>query len=133
MKPGLKIGSTGTLTFRVEPAHGIAFSGNGMPAVLSTPWLIWFLEHAAREALKAFIEPGEATVGAHIDVDHLAPTPMGQTVTCLARVIGIEGRTISFQLEAHDESDLIARGFHRRSLIDVQRFSRRVERKTRRA
>ena len=59
----------------------------GMPAVLSTPCLIWFLEHAARAAVLPLLEPGESTVGMEIQVRHLTPTPVGQTVICRARSV----------------------------------------------
>jgi predicted thioesterase len=131
MRTGLKVGTTGEQRFVVEPAHTIDFAGEGMPAILCTPWLVWFLEHAAREAVLPFLEKGESTVGAHIDVDHLAPTPIDHTVICLARVVHIDGRAISFQLEARDETDLIARGFYRMRVIQADRLARRVEAKSR--
>ena len=129
MRSGLKIGVTGERRFVVEPAHAIDFAEAGMPAILCTPWLIWFLEHAAREAVIAFLDDGESTVGSHVDVDHLAATPVGQAVTCLARVVHREGGLISFQLEARDETEVIARGFHRLRVIHVERLARRVEAK----
>ncbi|MBM3882193.1 MAG: thioesterase [Verrucomicrobia bacterium] len=114
----------------VETKHCIDFAYDGMPAVLCTPWLVWFLEHAAREALLSCLEPGESTVGIELEVQHLAPTPVGQQVTCRAQVIRAEGREVSFQLEAHDERERIARGFHRLRVIRVDRFAARVEAKT---
>jgi fluoroacetyl-CoA thioesterase len=131
MRSGLKIGTTGERHFIVEPAHTIDFAVGGMPAILCTPWLVWFLEHAARDAALPFLEEGESTVGSHVDVDHLAATPVGHAVTCLARVIHTEGRLISFKLEARDEVELIARGLHRLRVIQVDRLARRVEAKSR--
>ena len=121
-----KIGTTGEQRFRVEPKHAIDFAEGGMPAVLSTPWLIWSLEHAARAAVLPLLGPGESTVGTHVEVHHLAATPVGQTVRCLARVVHTEGAVISFQLEAHDEHELIARGFHRLRVIQTDRFARKA-------
>src|SRR5580658_1327741 len=94
-----KVGMTGEQIFVVELRHAIDFAEGGMPAVLCTPWLIWFLEHAAREAVLPLLEPGESTVGAHVEIRHLAATPVGDSVTCLARVVNVEGAAISFQLE----------------------------------
>ena len=119
----------GEQQFVVEPRHAIDFATGGMPAVLSTPWLIWFLEHAAREAVLPSLEPGESTVGMEIEVRHLAATPVGQKVTCLARVIQTEGTVISFQLEARDEHELIARGFHKLKVIRVDRFAAKIQHK----
>jgi fluoroacetyl-CoA thioesterase len=130
MKTSPKVGTTGQQRFVVEPKHTIDFAGGGMPAVLCTPWLIWFLEHAARDAILPMLEPGESTVGGHVDVRHLAATPVGETVTCLARVVNVDGVAISFQLEAHDQHELIARGFHRLHVIKIDRFARKVGRKS---
>src|SRR4051812_2797550 len=133
MRSGLKVGATGELRFVIETAHAIDLSAGAMPLILSTPWLIWFLEHAAREAMAPFLEEGETTVGSHVDVDHLAATPVGGSVKCLARVAHIDGRQVSFQLEAFDDVERIARGFHRRHVILVNRLARRVEAKGRRS
>jgi predicted thioesterase len=129
MRTGLKVGTTGERRFVVELAHTIDFAERGMPAILCTPWLVWFLEHAARDVVVPFLDEGESTVGSHVDVDHLGATLVGQAVTCLARVVHMEGRQISFKLEARDESELVARGFHRLRVIQVDRFARRVEAK----
>ena len=130
MKRVPPIGTTSEQTFVVEARHAIDFATGGMPAVLCTPSLIWFLEHAAREAVLPFLEPGESTVGLEIEVRHLAPTPTGQKVTCLARIIHVEGTRMSFHLEAHDERELIARGTHRLQVIRVEPFAKRVREKS---
>tara|TARA_B110000037_G_scaffold188624_1_gene220229 strand:- start:1138 stop:1338 length:201 start_codon:yes stop_codon:yes gene_type:complete len=63
MKSFIKTGTLGELSFVVTAEHLIDFADEVMPAVLSTPWLIWFLEHAAIEAMKEVLEPHERTVG----------------------------------------------------------------------
>jgi predicted thioesterase len=130
MKSLLKVGTLGEERFVVEPRHVIDFTEGGMPAVLSTPWLIWFLEHAARAAVLPLLEPGESTVGMEIQVRHLAPTPVGPTVNCRARVLFADRNEVSFQLDASDESELIARGTHRLRVIRVDRFAQRLRQKT---
>ena len=126
MKSRPRPGTAATLTFTVEPGHAIDFAGAGMPAVLATPWLVWFMEHSAREAMLPHLEPGESTVGVQVDVEHLAATPVGGRVTCTARVIRSEGRLFSFQIEAADETEPVGRALHKLSVIDVERFARRV-------
>ncbi|MBI2926676.1 MAG: thioesterase family protein [Verrucomicrobia bacterium] len=133
MKKPPPIGTTGEQRFVVEAKHAIDFATGGMPAVLCTPWLIWFLEHAARAAVLPFLEAGESTVGLEIELRHLAPTPVGHRVTCLARIIHVEGMRMSFHLEAHDERELIARGTHRLQVIRVEPFAKRVSEKARSA
>ena len=126
MKSSPKTGTTGQQQFVVESKHAIDFADERMPAVLCTPWLIWFLEHAARDAVLPFLESGESTVGTFLEVRHLAPTPLGATVTCRARVVQTDGAVISFQLEAHDEHEVIGRGFHKLCVINVDRFAQKV-------
>ena len=128
MKPP-RIGSATELQFVVEQKHVIEFATDGMPGVLSTPNLIGWLERTAREALVPLLEPGERTVGVEVDLRHLAATPLGQRVTCTARIIHAEGKEINFQVEARDQHELIARGLHKRTVIRVENFARRMERK----
>ena len=130
MKRSTKIGETGELSFVVTEQHVIDFADNQMPAVLCTPWLIWFLEHAAREAMLPLLDADESTVGVQVDVEHLAPTPLGQKVTCTARVINTDGQLITFQFDARDQHERIARGIHKLRVIRCDRFASRVRAKT---
>ncbi|MBI3862825.1 MAG: thioesterase family protein [Planctomycetia bacterium] len=123
-----KIGTTGERKFTVEASHAISFGAEG-PAVLSTPWLVWFLEHASLDAAIPFLEAGEITVGTSVEVEHLAPTPVGANVTCIARIVHSEGPVISYQLEASDGHETIARGFHKRRAVNADRFAARVRKK----
>lgn len=129
MKTAPKVGTVGEQRFVVEAEHSIDFADGGMPAVLCTPSLIWFLEHAAREAVLPTLEPGESTVGVHVEVQHLAATPLGHEVVCRARIVHAEGPLITFQLDAKDEEELIARGLHKLRVIHVDRFAGRVQSK----
>ena len=126
-----KIGTVGEERFVVGRQHVIDFADHGMPEVLSTPWLIWFLEHSARNAVLPFLESNESTVGVVVDVEHLAATPIGADVICRARVIYADGPLISFQLEAEDRHEKIARGTHKLRVIDVNRFAKKVNAKAR--
>jgi predicted thioesterase len=124
-----RIGSTNELEFVVEQRHVIDFAADGMPAVLSTPILIGQLERTARELIAPLLDPDERTVGAEIELRHFAPTPLGQRVTCTARVIAAEQRDVTFQIEARDPMEIIARGLHKRAVIRVEPFARRVQSK----
>jgi fluoroacetyl-CoA thioesterase len=129
LKTSARVGTVGEERFVVGKEHIIDFAHDGMPAVLSTPWLVWFLEHAARNSLLPLLEEGESTVGVVVNIEHIAPTPLGATVTCRARVIYVDGSQVSFQLEAHDEHELIARGTHKCRVIKTSRLAKRVEAK----
>src|ERR1700687_2022691 len=119
MKNLPKVCTVGEGRFVVEPRHAIDFAEGGMPAVLSTPWLIWFLEHAARAAVFPVLEPGESTVGMEIQVRHLAPTPLGQPVPFRPPVLFVDRSEVSFQREAYDERERNARGSHSLRVIRV--------------
>jgi predicted thioesterase len=129
MRQAPRIGLSAETVIMVGPENRISFHDARMPAVLATPWLIANLESAARDALGACLEENERSVGITVNVEHLAPTPEGFSVTCRARVIHVAGPVVTFQVEAHDGTELIARGIHKRRVIDVDRFARRVERK----
>jgi len=122
------LGAAGELEFTVTDEHTITFSP--APAVLSTPSLVWFLEHAAIRTLEPPLHEGQISLGGEINVQHLAPTPAGQRVTCTARVIGGEGAALLFQVEARDEIEVIARGTHRRFVVPAAAFAKRVTRNT---
>ena len=128
MKSSPKIGTTGELQFIVEQKHAIDFATDGMPAVLSTPNLIGLLERTARKALEPFLDTDERSVGIEIELRHLAPTPLGAEVVCIARVYHVEGRKVDFQIEAREEGRLIARGLHKRAVIRVDSFARQLKR-----
>jgi len=127
MKGTPPTGTTGERKFVVEAKHAIEFPD--LPPVLSTPSLIWHLEHAAIEALRSVLEPGELSVGTEIEIQHLAPTPLGDRVTCLARVVRSDGPKVSFQIEARDGQELIARGSHTRQVVRASSFARRIQAK----
>ncbi|HON08587.1 MAG TPA: thioesterase family protein [Verrucomicrobiota bacterium] len=129
MKENPKIGLTGKVEFVVGNDDVIKFDTNKMPSVLSTPMMINYLEQAARLAIEPLLEPEESSVGIEIEVQHLAPTPIGQKVVCLAKVIYVDGNLITYHIEASDQNELIARGTHKRAVINAQRFKRRVEKK----
>lgn len=131
MKGIAKTGMVGEERFVVAEEHLIDFAQAGMPRILCTPWLIWFLEHAARNAVLPLLGPGESTVGVDLKLEHTAATPLGEQVVCRARVITADGPLVSFQIEAHDEHERIARGTHKLRVIEAARLARRVERKLR--
>lgn len=126
MKQSPKVGTIGEQRFVVTEQHIIDFAGGGMPRILSTPWLIWFLEHAARNAMLPLLDPGESTVGVIVNVEHTAPTPVGAEVVCRASVIYVDGPLISFKLEARDDREPIARGTHKLRVIQADRLAKRV-------
>jgi predicted thioesterase len=129
MKQSPRLGLTGELSIVVGPDNRISFVDGRMPAILATPWLVAYLEYAARDAIAPLLDANERSVGTFVEVEHLAPAPEGFTVRCRARVIHVDGPAVTFQVEAHDGTEVIAKGLHRRRVIDVDRFARRVQKK----
>ena len=76
-----------------------------------------------------FLEQGFDTVGARVDVRHLAATPLGMEVTFQSEVISVEDRRLTFRVRAFDEKELISEGTHERGVINVERFAARVQAK----
>jgi predicted thioesterase len=103
--------------------------GNPGFPVLATPVLLGLFEKAAIAAMADRLSAGEGSVGTGASLKHLAATPIGQTVTITARITGTEGKQISFELEAHDESEKVATCSHDRFIVDVARFTGRLAKK----
>lgn len=124
-------GLTGTAELVVEHSHTAPFVGSGRIAVLATPVMINLIEAAALKAVEHLLPEGHQSLGIHLDVSHTAATPVGLRVTATAEVTAVEGRTISFRVEARDERERIGGGTHKRVVVSVARFDERVQRKLR--
>ena len=124
-------GLTGTTETVVTPDQTAPFVGSGRIAVLATPVMINLIEAAALAAVEHLLPEGHQSLGIHLDVSHVAATPVGLRVTATAEVVRVEGRTISFRVEAHDERERIGGGTHQRVVVSVARFDERVQRKLR--
>ncbi|HTQ39998.1 MAG TPA: thioesterase family protein [Pirellulales bacterium] len=102
----------------------------GGPPVFATPFMLGLMEHAAARAVHPHLDSGEASVGYGFNFHHLAPTPVGATVVATAEVTAVDKNMVTFAIEARDEVDLISRGTHVRAVIDMERFLKRVKRKS---
>ena len=125
LPPGIKHQIERTVTEEYTATH----VGSGKAAVLATPVMILFMETAAMEAVQDRLPPGHQTVGIHVDVRHIAPTPVGMKVTISAELIQVEGRVLTFQVSARDEQETVGTGTHQRAIIDLARFQGRVQAK----
>ena len=111
-----------TLQETVTEDMTAASLGSGDVAVLGTPALVALVERAAVAAVVASLDAGRTTVGARVEIDHLAPTPVGSLVTLTARLEAIEGRKLRFTFEASDPGGVVARGTHLRVLVERDAF-----------
>jgi fluoroacetyl-CoA thioesterase len=129
----IPLGTKGTFTMRVEPAHlANQFKDAMLPPVLATPMMILMMENAALNAIRPYLEPGESAVGTAINIRHLAATPVDHTVRAEAEVIKVEGKRIEFTVSASDELEEIGNGTHARTLINLRSFNERLATKGKR-
>ncbi len=131
MKPSLAPGATAEVRHRVVTDHLVSRYSSAGPAVLSTPWLLFFMEHAAFDALLPHLDEGEHSVGIGFDFQHLAPTLAGATVVATAEVLEINGNQVTLRFEARDDKEVIGRGTHVRAVLELDRFQKRIQRKSR--
>jgi len=127
--PEIPIGTKLELKLLVDNEVAIDFLGMEGARVLATPWMIGWMERTCRNAVLPFLEPGHDTVGTHVDVYHLAATPMGMMVTFKAEVIGVQDRRVRFKVEAWDEKDKAGEGTHERAIVNVARFAAKMQSK----
>jgi fluoroacetyl-CoA thioesterase len=122
-------GFSGSSSLVVGEEHTAPSIGSGKVRVLATPVMINLIEAAALAAVEHLLEAGYQSLGTHLDVRHIAATPVGMRVTATAVVVKVEGRTVFFRVEARDERELIGDGTHDRVVVNVAKFDQRVQRK----
>jgi predicted thioesterase len=122
-------GLTGSAEMVVTRDQTAPFVGSGRIAVLATPVMINLIEAAALRAVEHLLPAGHQSLGIHLDISHIAATPVGLRVSATAEVVRVEGRTITFRAQARDEREPIGGGTHKRVVVSVARFDERVQRK----
>lgn len=116
-------------TFLIEEEHSAIHVGSGSLRVLATPWMIAFMETTARKLMSEHLPDGYSSVGAHVDVRHLAPTPVGKRLRVRTEVIAVDGLKVTFAVAAWDDQEQVGEGQHLRVIIDEARFLKRVSAK----
>ena len=126
----IPVGAKGRFELLVRPEHlANQFKDTALPPVLATPVMIMVMENAALNALKPYLDAGESAVGTHVDVRHVAPTPIGQRVAGEAEVTQVDGRRIEFTVRARDDTEEIGTGTHERVIVDLARLATRLNTK----
>ena len=100
-----------------------------MPPVFATAFMVGFIEATCIEALAPYLDPGEGTVGTHVDVSHVAATAVGMLVSAEVELVDVSGRNLRFRVQCHDGVDVISTGHHERAVINTARFLERVSAK----
>ena len=121
----IPLGTKGSLSLLVQPEHLAGRFKDAIPPPVFAPAMIMVVENAAPNAIRAYLDPGESAVGTAVNVRHLAATPVG--VTGDAEVTKVDGRQIEFTVRATEGAKEIGAGSHSRVVIDVAKFTRRLE------
>ena len=118
----IEIGMKGEVQTVVEREDTAAEVGSGSLLVYATPCMVALMEGAACEAIAGELKETETTVGTELNIQHISATPVGLEVWAVATVTAVEGKVITFDVEAFDEAGPIGKGTHKRVLITAQRF-----------
>lgn len=139
MKATLKPGLTHRLTFTIEDRHTVpglypeSPMFQAMPKVFATGYMVGLFEWCCTELLNRHLDPGEGSLGVHVNFSHLVATPPGMTVTVDCECVAVEGKIVSFKVRGHDGVDLIGEGDHNRAVVNYERFNARAAEKAKAA
>lgn len=125
----METGITGTGSFVVKEEDTALAQGSGTLCVLATPALIALMERTAWQSVADQLDDGQTTVGTAMDMEHTAPTPVGMTVTCESKLVGVDRRALMFEITAHDERGPVATATHSRFIVDSDRFQAKTDAK----
>lgn len=120
LEPGLEFDWSREVTSEMSARH----LGSGDIGVLATPAMIAMMEGASLRAVQEHLQSGQTTVGYIVNIKHLAPTPLGNTVTVHARLEKVDGRKLTFSVEAREGDKVVGTGEHVRVVVDSDRFLR---------
>jgi predicted thioesterase len=126
----LTAGLEGTVSATVAPPRMAPAMGSGGAPVFASPSMIALMEGACVACVEHLLPPDHQSLGTHLDVHHIAATPEGLTVTAKARLTAVDGRKLTFAVEAHDGVETIGKGVHTRVVVDTPRFMARLTAKS---
>lgn len=122
-------GMTFERAWRVTGADAADRHGNPFVHVLTTPVVIEWMEEVATAGVQPHLSDGQGTVGSIVTMTHMAPTPIGLMVKVVATLTQVDGRRLTFRIEAFDEVEQIAECRHERVIVDLARFHGKADSK----
>jgi predicted thioesterase len=125
MKSSLKKDLSFSKSVLVDETRCIGFMGKE-GAVYATPRMVSDIEYACRDMLLEHLDAGEDSVGTHVSIDHLAPTPMGLQVTIEVRVTEVDRRKITWEFSVRDPLEEVGRGRHVRFVVETAKTRERL-------
>ena len=126
MSSPLKPGMSRELKTAATRDHSARRFYQNLPDVFGTPNLCGLMERVSAELINDHLVPGEQSVGISMNLKHTAATPLGMTIRVRTEITAVEGRKISFKLEAFDDVEKIGEATHDRFIILTEKFNARV-------
>jgi len=125
----ITVGMIHEMRLKTGPEHSARKFYPGVPDVFGTPFLGGLFEGVSADLMAPHLAPGEQSVGISMNLKHTAPTPLGMEVRAVTKVVAVEGRKVTFEIEAFDEKEKIGEAVHERFIINAEKFNQRVEAK----
>lgn len=122
----IKIGASCNMELTVTQEMLAKHVGSGDVAVYATPMMIALMEQVSAACLQAFLEEGETSVGTSIQTTHIAATPESMKVRAFSTITAVDGRKVTFQVQASDEQDVIGEAVHERFVVPKEKFEQRA-------
>ncbi len=133
MSTAFQPGMTHELKIKSKPEHSARHFYSNLPDVFATPFLGGLMEQVSAELVDQHLNPGEQSVGVSMNLKHLAATPLGMEIRVRTEIVAVEGRKLTFQLEAFDEVEKIGEATHERFIVVADKFNARVAQKASKA
>lgn len=125
--PEFRIGAKREEPLQVGHDHAISFLGPEAPRTLSSPQMILHMERACRNLILTMLDPGDDTLGTHVDVWHKSAAPMGSTVIFISELLAVNERRVEFRVEARREGKIVGDGTHQRVIVNVARYIEKLK------
>lgn len=132
MKTTLQPGLTLTSRINIDAGRTISFLGDDC-RVYATPFVLYDVEVACQDLIKAHLDDSEDSVGSHVDISHMAPTPLGMWVDITVTITAVKGRKVDLAFECRDAMDTIANGTHTRFVVDKKKTAEQIRSKIQKA
>ena len=126
MAKPVPLGTRGVYERHVEFPNTLTAWRSDLPLVLSTPYMIGWMEAAGFEAMLPFCEGDEVSVGTAVNVNHRAPSGMGTLVRCEAVLESVSGRFLTFRVTASAGDQLVGEGTVGRTFVSKAKFESKL-------
>jgi predicted thioesterase len=125
VKPGIRGKAEDTVT---DANTAFSYGSGGLP-VYATPAMVALMEKACVAAVDKLLPPGFSTVGTELNVKHLTASARGMPVWAEGELLALDGRALSFRVEAFDTAGKIGEGSHGRIIVENEKFLKKAEEK----